>query len=122
VTDSANSINSIISTYYQLQATKESEKKAMQQAALAREDQLAQNKIQNAFQQQQLDLSKQGFSWEKMKWGQTWGLTKQQYRDQRNAQLAQAKRQRMLDLTGGVQSQLTAQNQQYNQAIARMGV
>ena len=51
VTDSANSINSIISTYYQLKATKESEKRAREQAALAREDQLAQNRIQNGFQQ-----------------------------------------------------------------------
>jgi len=120
--DIGNTVNSIVSTYYQLKATKESEKKAYALAEQQRQDVLAQNKIQNAFQQQGLDLQRQGLSWEKMKWGQTWGLTKQQYRDQRNAQLAQAQRQGKLDAVGAFNNLLNQSNNQMNQTVGRMGV
>ena len=57
-----------------------------------------------------------------MKWGQTWGLTKQQYRDQRNAQLAQAQRQGKLDAVGAFNNLLNQSNNQMNQTVGRMGV
>jgi len=122
VADVGNTVNSIISTYYQLKATKASEKKAYALAEQQRQDVLAQNKIENMFKQQGLDLQRQGLSWEKMKWGQTWGLTKQQYRDQRNAQLAQAQRQGKLDAVGAFNNLLNQSNNQMNQTVGRMGV
>jgi len=115
-------VQDIISTYYQLKATTKAQEESMQLAQQQRQDVLAQQKIDNWYKQVGLDLQKQGLSFERMKWGQSFKLTRQQYADQKAALAQQAQRQRALDLQAGVQSQLAAQNQQYNQVIGRMGV
>jgi hypothetical protein len=115
-------VNDIISSIYQMQAAEKSEQRAYGLAQQQRQDVLAQQKIDNWYKQVGVDLSKQNLSFERMKWGQTFKMTRQQYADQKAALAQQMTRQRTLDVMGGVESQLAAQNQQYNQAIGRMGV
>jgi len=90
----AGTLDTIVSWITGNQALDETEAGRQQDYALAqtvRGDTLAQQRFQNQASLRAEDSAAQAFDWGKMRWGEEFGLTKQQYRDQLKRQKEQDK-------------------------------
>ena len=121
VTDSATVVNDIMSSYYQVEAASNSEKRAMAFAERQRRDELAQRATENKFKQMALDLDESKYGFEKMKWGKSWKMTKQQYQDQRNDAMLQMQRTGRLDALSRYDTTIQQGQQGQNRVIGLMG-
>ena len=55
-------------------------------AEVLRQDQLARDRVMNKFKGEEIQLQQDAFDFGKYKWGEEYGFTKQQYRDQQKRQ------------------------------------
>ena len=122
VSNTATVVNDIVSSYYQVMATTESEKRALALAERQRKDSLAQQAAKNRQTQMSLELAQSAFSFDKMKWGKSWKMTKRQYQDQRDAAMAEMQRTGRLDAQSGFNMYNQQTSQLRNQLVGQMGV
>lgn len=114
-------VYNIINSIYQMEATERARRQAYQLAMTTRTDTLTQNRIQNQLSQDKLNLDKLGLSWDRVKFNKTFGLTKQQYLDQKAAGERAEKRAVNQNAVNQLVSMYGLQGQTQNQLLSQIG-